>query len=414
MSERTDPSSVDTAARPGGPQSRPGGPSPTRADRIMGRGRGGQGAPGPGAGADSSQPPAQRAVNVPSGNPAAGAADAGQATPPRNGARPSDGWGRVSKDVHRGGVEDETPTRVNPVTPAPSAAPSAPTSTAPTRNAPAPSAPAPERAVPERAAGRLDRSGASAAGSGPGGPGQGSAAASAASTGAAAATVGAAAATTSGSAPARAEGSPTDDRSFSRADDRAGSDRAGSDRGAGADAEPTTPIARPERLGEPESAAEQTQVGPGALQAVAPAGAAEKAKPVARTSGGERSRKSRRARLRLSRIDPWSVMKTSFLFSIALGIAAWVAVAFVWWVIQQSGLIDQINIIAASFSPPGDADPFRIEAYINGPRLLGLTALLAVVDVFLITAISTVASFLYNLSAVMLGGLQVTLAETED
>ena len=32
------------------------------------------------------------------------------------------------------------------------------------------------------------------------------------------------------------------------------------------------------------------------------------------------STRTRRARLRISRVDPWSVMKTSFLFSIALGI----------------------------------------------------------------------------------------------
>lgn len=137
--------------------------------------------------------------------------------------------------------------------------------------------------------------------------------------------------------------------------------------------------------------------------------------PSKRAAPRGAGRKSRRARLRLSRIDPWSVMKTSFLFSIALGIAGWVLVAFVWWIIQQSGLFGAVNtIVADMFSAPGDADPFRLEAYVNGSRVLGLAALLAVVDVLLITAIATVASFLYNLSATMLGGLQVTLAETDD
>ena len=41
-------------------------------------------------------------------------------------------------------------------------------------------------------------------------------------------------------------------------------------------------------------------------------------------------RRTRRARLRISRIDPWSVMKTSFLFSIAFGIMSWIAVYVVW------------------------------------------------------------------------------------
>lgn len=36
-------------------------------------------------------------------------------------------------------------------------------------------------------------------------------------------------------------------------------------------------------------------------------------------------RRTRKARLRVARVDPWSVMKTVFLFSIAFGIMAWVA-----------------------------------------------------------------------------------------
>ena len=37
--------------------------------------------------------------------------------------------------------------------------------------------------------------------------------------------------------------------------------------------------------------------------------------------------------------------------------------------------------------------------------------IVAVVDVILITAIATLGAFLYNLSAALLGGIEVTLAE---
>ena len=40
-------------------------------------------------------------------------------------------------------------------------------------------------------------------------------------------------------------------------------------------------------------------------------------------------RQPRRARLRLTRIDPWSVMKTSFLLSVAFGVVTFVAIALV-------------------------------------------------------------------------------------
>jgi hypothetical protein len=123
-------------------------------------------------------------------------------------------------------------------------------------------------------------------------------------------------------------------------------------------------------------------------------------------------RRTRKARLRLSRLDPWSVMKTSFLFSIAAGIMLVVAVYVIWTVLSTSGLFDSINeIVASVVSTPGDTTPFRIEEYINTQKVMGVSALIACVDVVIFTALATLGSFLYNLAATMLGGLEITLAE---
>ena len=46
--------------------------------------------------------------------------------------------------------------------------------------------------------------------------------------------------------------------------------------------------------------------------------------------------------------------------------------------------------------------------------MLGFTTLIAVVDVVLVTAIATLGAFLYNLSASLLGGLEVTPPKTTD
>ena len=43
--------------------------------------------------------------------------------------------------------------------------------------------------------------------------------------------------------------------------------------------------------------------------------------------------------------------------------------------------------------------------------IAGVAALIAVVDVLIFTALATLGSFLYNLAATVLGGLEVTLAE---
>ena len=51
--------------------------------------------------------------------------------------------------------------------------------------------------------------------------------------------------------------------------------------------------------------------------------------------------------------------------------------------------------------------------YVGMSRVLGFTLLVSVVDVILITALATLSAFLYNLSAALLGGIEVTLAEDE-
>ncbi|MFT4109684.1 DUF3566 domain-containing protein [Propionicimonas sp.] len=148
---------------------------------------------------------------------------------------------------------------------------------------------------------------------------------------------------------------------------------------------------------------------------IAAPAAAMVAAPVAATSEKPKKsglRRTRKARLRLSKIDPWSVMKTSFLFSIAFGIMFWVAVSVVWTVIVSSGLFDAINeAIVNIISSPNAQSTFRIEDYVNTNKVLGITALLAVINVVISTALGTLTAFLYNLSANILGGLELTLAE---
>ena len=124
------------------------------------------------------------------------------------------------------------------------------------------------------------------------------------------------------------------------------------------------------------------------------------------------ARRTRKARLRLSRLDPWSVMKTVFLFSIAFGVMFWVAIYMVWTIVETSGVFAAINeVVTDLVSSPNDTSPWRIEDYISMNKVLGIGALIAVINVVLMTALGTIAAFLYNLSANILGGLEVTLAE---
>lgn len=165
------------------------------------------------------------------------------------------------------------------------------------------------------------------------------------------------------------------------------------------------PVAAPQRATPPATAGTTAT-----LPAVRPDQVAH-AEPAPKPKAGT-PRRTRKARLRLSRLDPWSVMKTGFLFSIAGGIVLVVAVYVVWTVVGSSGLFTSVDSTVQSIvGTPGDTTPFRLEDYISSQKVVGFAAVLASVDVVIFTALATLASFLYNLAATMLGGLEVTLAE---
>jgi hypothetical protein len=105
-------------------------------------------------------------------------------------------------------------------------------------------------------------------------------------------------------------------------------------------------------------------------------------------------------------------MKTSLLFGIAGGIIFVVATYVLMSVVEATGLFAAINsVVKDVLSSPTDTQAFDITTYINTKRATGLAALIGAIDVVIFTALATVFSFLYNLSATMLGGLEITLAE---
>ena len=135
--------------------------------------------------------------------------------------------------------------------------------------------------------------------------------------------------------------------------------------------------------------------------------------PRSVTGAPGRGRGTRKARLRLTHVDPWSVMKTSFLLSIAFGIVTVIAVAVVWSVLGAAGVWESINNTVQDVLGGESGSTFDVENYVGTSRVMGFTMIVAVVDVVLITAIATLGAFLYNLAAALLGGLEVTLAEDE-
>jgi len=146
---------------------------------------------------------------------------------------------------------------------------------------------------------------------------------------------------------------------------------------------------------------------------IAAASGAPTAAPPRPAKAAARPRGTRRARLRLVHLDPWSVMKTAFLLSIAFGIVTVVAVAVVWSVLSAAGVWDSINKTVTDVLGSDSTQNFDVKNYVGTSRVLGFTMAVAALDVLLITAIATLGAFLYNLAAALLGGIEVTLAEDE-
>lgn len=120
--------------------------------------------------------------------------------------------------------------------------------------------------------------------------------------------------------------------------------------------------------------------------------------------------KGREARLRLVRLDPWSVVKTVFTLSVALMIVAVVAMTVLWSVLSVAGVWDQVNsTVTAVLSD--DSGSFDIKDYLGFGRLVGLTLVISAINVLISTAVAAIAAHLYNLAAQLLGGITVTLAE---
>ena len=116
----------------------------------------------------------------------------------------------------------------------------------------------------------------------------------------------------------------------------------------------------------------------------------------------------RSVELTIAKIDPWSILKTSFLLSIALGIATVVGVIVVWFV------LDGMNVF-------GTVEDFLIELgaerflslleFVRLPRVISYATIIGVGNIVILTANSTLIALLYNLIATLVGGIKVSLMD---
>jgi hypothetical protein len=120
----------------------------------------------------------------------------------------------------------------------------------------------------------------------------------------------------------------------------------------------------------------------------------------------------RRARLVVRRVDPWSVLKFSFLFSICLLIVWVVAASALLSLLRSMHVFDNINsVLASATSSDTTQKGFQINPSAHDVRLWA--AIIGAVNALLFTALATLGAFLYNLISILVGGVEVTLGERD-
>lgn len=120
-----------------------------------------------------------------------------------------------------------------------------------------------------------------------------------------------------------------------------------------------------------------------------------------------------RRRLVVHRVDPWSVFVFSLVFSVLLAVALLVATVLLEVLLGRLGVLRAVNDLLNEVrtSPVGGAE--RQDVLTTG-RILGGAAVLATVDIVLLTALSTVLAVLYNACVRLTGGITVTVSEAPE
>jgi hypothetical protein len=120
----------------------------------------------------------------------------------------------------------------------------------------------------------------------------------------------------------------------------------------------------------------------------------------------------RRASLQIKRFDPWSVLKLSLVLGVAMFFVWLVAIGVLYTVLNGMGVWDKLNGTYSSLvGGEGAAAPSG--PLISAGRVFGIAAILGAINIVLISALTTVSAFIYNVSADLAGGLEVTLSERE-
>ena len=124
-------------------------------------------------------------------------------------------------------------------------------------------------------------------------------------------------------------------------------------------------------------------------------------------------RTARQAHLTVARVEPWSVMKLSFVVSLVAFVIMFVAVSVLYASLAGLGVFDSLQRVVSDVTSSQGSAGVNAKVWFSASKVLGYTALLGSLNIVLITAMATIGAVVYNLTSRLVGGVEVTLKETE-
>src|SRR5205085_11840165 len=106
-------------------------------------------------------------------------------------------------------------------------------------------------------------------------------------------------------------------------------------------------------------------------------------------------------------------MKFSFVVSLVAFVFLFVAVSVLYGALAGLGVFDSLQRVVHDVPSSQGSAGVNAKAWFSASRVLGYTALLGSLNIVLITAMSTIGAVVYNLTSRLVGGVEVTLKETE-
>ncbi len=113
----------------------------------------------------------------------------------------------------------------------------------------------------------------------------------------------------------------------------------------------------------------------------------------------------RHVRGTIHRIDPWSVLKFSLVFSLSMMLVVLVAAVILFMAASGAGMVGKLESFIQGVGWP----EFRIRT----AQALRILLLIGLVSTITWSAVNVFLAFLYNLASDMVGGIEVTISERE-